>query len=1474
MKLMAKKRLLKVALFVLTAFATLPFVVYLLLINPRIQTYLIQKATQFLKNEYGITVEIGRIEIRPITSLVLKNLYVEDLSGDTLFYAKKISTAIRNIKPDGPQLYFDNIQLDSIKLYLLEDPYQQLNIDRILSLFEDTTAVTDTVPSKFRIYSKKVTLDHSEFILKSYNTEPAEGVNFDFLHLRKISAYLSPLLVTNDTLKVFANNLTATDHSGLFLDSLSMLFISEPNKFRFENVKLHYGESNLNAKYIRLIKTTDTAFSNFLNQVLFQAEILPSKLSTQDLAWFAPEVKDFNLQFHLSGTVQGPVNSLNFNPLNIKLYDSLMVELNGNLTSVVQYKNLWIDLSYLKIVTPTQLLHNISILNDSLGHSTLPEELFRLKYINYSGKFRGGLSNFKSSGLLITDKGKIIHTLDYSADAKNNLSLKGELKANNLNVGQILDISPWLEKLDMEASFDGVIFSDNRFNTTLNVLIPKIDFNGYTYQKLTLKGEVSDALFDGDFTITDPNITLSFGGKIEYNTPKLNQRFLLNLSEVNLHALNFDPTPHSVINLSLVGNFDGLSPDQLNGKLNVVDLSVERNQKNLHVPKIDLMFTSNNTTRAFNLISPLVDIFFSGTYSYSTISDVLSNALSQYASSLAWSNTPVDKSDPTYFKAQINLINVQPIVNLFDTTLTISNNSTLEINYKNANRQLRVKGEIANVKYNEQEIKNIKIDGFNDESKITANIAANEFLYTNEFSLKNLSINSSLVDNKIGLGFTWNNYNRKDTTNYSGFISAQITLSENSYDLKFLPSYIVISDTTWQISPSSLSLKGDDIEVNNLEISHRWQSLKINGKISKNASDTITVSTQKVNLALSNILLKRMAGITIGGELTADIKASNLYDKPFVLAQIELDNFSYNGQLIGDTKISSSWDPLLEMIHVDWVSSVHNYDVLYIVGDYDPIQSFMNLRLFIDRFNLSILAPYLEGALNNLQGLMTAELIIKGNITDPRIEGVIIFDRTSFVVDYTKTQYQITDWVDIAPDAVIFSDFRIVDVNNNFMLLNGRVTHKNFSDFALDLRFNARNFMFLNTLEKDNPDFFGTVFASGNGAITGPLQKADIAASIKTEKNTRLFIPLNTGETARKASFITFVEPQTTVKSSNVTQDQKDDSFDVSLKLNLEVTPEAEVQIIFDPTIGDIIKAKGSSNLTIYMPRGQDLEIYGDYVISEGEYLFTLQDIFQKRFTIAKGSSIMWSGDPSNAFLDIDALYRVRRASLYELTFNPSDQDQRPTVDAHLLMGGTILNPTISFKITLPATAEEAQEQLNNLPHDEISKQVISLLILNRFQPLPGAVKTGEIAGPSGVESNASELLSNQVSNWLSQISNTFDIGFNYTPGGETTAQEYEVAVSTQLLNNRVIINTNVGMGGQQQSSTSQNSSNIAGDFEMEIKLDQRGRFRFKGYQIIDNRLDAHNKQGAGLFYREEFNTFSELWEKFFRTHPQNAQKK
>ncbi|MFQ5335513.1 MAG: translocation/assembly module TamB domain-containing protein, partial [Flavobacteriales bacterium] len=307
----------------------------------------------------------------------------------------------------------------------------------------------------------------------------------------------------------------------------------------------------------------------------------------------------------------------------------------------------------------------------------------------------------------------------------------------------------------------------------------------------------------------------------------------------------------------------------------------------------------------------------------------------------------------------------------------------------------------------------------------------------------------------------------------------------------------------------------------------------------------------------------------------------------------------------------------------------------------------------------------------------------------------------------------------------------------------------------------------------------------------------------------------------------------------------------------------------------DILKARGRGNIEMKITTLGDFNILGQYEIEDGDYLFTLQNIINKKFLLEKGGSITWNGDPYNATLDITALYKLK-APLYDI-LQDSSYKKRVPVDCRLKMTGKLASPSIAFDIDLPKSDEKIQSDVASAigTQEEMNKQVFTLLMLNRFKSPGGATSSANRVGIGS--STTSELLSNQLTNWLSQISNDFDIGVDYRPGDEISSQELDVALSTQLFNDRMILEGNIGMSDNNNTGVSGNNS-VAGDFSLEYKITDDGKLRAKVYnesndQNIMNTNTAKYTQGAGISYREEFDTFGEFLRKIFRKKKKEAQR-
>jgi len=327
----------------------------------------------------------------------------------------------------------------------------------------------------------------------------------------------------------------------------------------------------------------------------------------------------------------------------------------------------------------------------------------------------------------------------------------------------------------------------------------------------------------------------------------------------------------------------------------------------------------------------------------------------------------------------------------------------------------------------------------------------------------------------------------------------------------------------------------------------------------------------------------------------------------------------------------------------------------------------------------------------------------------------------------------------------------------------------------------------------------------------------------------------------------------------------------MQLNFDLTVTPDAVIQIIFDPKLGDIIESRGTGNLDLKINTTGDFSIYGDYVIEDGNYLFTLQNFINKRLTIESGGTIRWTGDPFDATIDIVAVYRTR-ASLNDLFGTDIDRyNSLSVVDDRMTITGRLMAPDVQYDIYLPNADEETRLSVNNaiISSEELNKQFISLLIQNRFvlsNERSGSVSS-QAASPytnmAGV--SASEFLSNQLSHWLSQISNDVDIGINYRSNREMRSDEVQVALSTQLFNDRLSINGSVDVATNASLSA---SDNIVGEFDIDYKLTRNGKLSIKTYNRLNNDILYENSpytQGFGVFYKEEFDTLGELWRQYIQ---------
>jgi hypothetical protein len=819
----------------------------------------------------------------------------------------------------------------------------------------------------------------------------------------------------------------------------------------------------------------------------------------------------------------------------------------------------------------------------------------------------------------------------------------------------------------------------------------------------------------------------------------------------------------------------------------------------------------------------------------------------------------------------VKIKNFTIIKELFINDLMISPNTVFEgsfdasINYlylKTNNDLINYSG----IKFNKN---NISINSLPNGVSFIYN--AKSITINDSLSFKNTSVNLVANDKISNFELAWNNVLKPL---YAGDLKGNILFGATHADLVFEKIKILVADSVWQMmNPNPISIDtAFVVKIKPITLFNNNQLITLDGILSKNNSDKCDVKIQNFKLSQFNPLLADEK-ISIDGSVSGNINVFGAFNNNIINGDINFTDLKFNNKLIGSGEIKTEYNPEKEYVSVNGFSAFGKdfdgtlFKNLEFNGYYYTKKQEDNLDITFKAspFDLSLLQPYLKDILTIKIGFLNGSGKVTGTPSKPQINASLKLMKCVVLVDYLNVQYTVSGNVNIKPNQINFDNLEIRDKTGNAGSVDGNIFHNNFKNMRIDFDVNTKKLMLLNTTSANNSSFYGTAYASGNIGIYGFTDDMKVEINMKTNGGTRFYIPLDGPSEIGNNEFIQFVTKDTIKVIKLVSKSN------LSLDFNLEATSDAEIQLIFDEKSGDVIKARGDGNLNMKINSKGKFDMFGDYVLSTGDYLFTLENFVTKKFEIEKGSSIKWNGNAYKANIDIIANYK-QRASIKPLFPNDSSSNynKRFPVDCKLYMKDKLTSPDITFGIDLPTIDESTRTLIKNLMTDpnELNRQVFSLLLLRSFvTPISVTGGSGVNAG-GAVAATGSEMLSNKISSWLNGVTKDIDIGVNYRPGNSLSSDELDLALSKQLFNNRLVIDGNFGVTNSATNTKTTNNSNLIGDVSLEYKLTESGRYRVKAFNRSNDNTQVLNSggpftQGVGIFYREEFESLSELYRRY-----------
>ncbi|RXQ97501.1 translocation/assembly module TamB [Ancylomarina salipaludis] len=1458
---------------------------YLIFLSPRVQTYFCQKIAKSISERAHTPVSIQGVDFSPFKKIILKGVYIEDHRKDTLIYVGELSSKLDSINFKSKKAYIGKLNLKQAYFNLYEGNDRVQNLQVFLDSLSNSPEIPDTTSQQnsWIINVSNLDLIDSHFRFLTIDAKKqAFGMNYDDIDVRNINLQARNIKIIGDSVDFDVKHMSCIEKSGFILTGFKTHSWITPTQWGMSDATISSPKSVLSASQILLNYVSGEGYwSHFTKKMKLDFQIRSSKISFEDLAYFNDVLLGYRESGFLSGHLFGTVYDLKGRNINVIYGNHTNFKGRFYLNGLPQIENSYLEANFEELTTSISDLENVYIPNYEGNHIVLPSQLDNLGLIHYKGKFNGFINDFVFYGNFKTDQGDIRTDILLKPNLiDNSLSFTGDINTQNFNLGHLLNHEK-VGQVSMNVSLKGST-SKKGTQGVMNGNIKQFNFYNYEYKNLSLNGYFADKHFDGRISLLDPNIEFDFAGKIDFSKEIPVVNFDSHLKNAKLFPLHLNTKDElAELNLNLNANFTGNRFDNANGHIfiNNIEYKNGRGKFNLNDIKIDSKTTPE--LKQFDLKSDLADLNVKGNYELDKLVSSLSNMIYYYLPAYAPDSSYTKLDSTNKFEIDLLVKENSGLTELIYPDIILAPNSQLSGEINAAEHALNLKLDIPFLTYDSKSIEGIKVNLNTNHDKLILKGRSDKLAFTEDYNIFNLSHQIEAQNNQLKYDLNWNNWGAKT---YSGSLSAVGTVesktmgSSPKWEIDLLPSTIILADSTWQINQSHIQIDSTSYSIDQFKISQNEQFLSIDGKISTLAKDIIKCQFNDISLKNINTI-NNSRNLGIDGKTRGYFQLSDFYGDRLTNADLVLDNLTFNNDTIGDLHLKSNWVKNEQKLSLEAYVIHKNKREINIQGSYYPVLDSINLSLNLDSMRMNILHPYLEGSISELEGRLGGFMQVEGPTSLPRIFGKLKFLNTSFKIDQLQTKYTCNDSVVFTPKEIQFNNFKFYDSENNMAEIYGAITLNDYNKFDLDLALSTNNFKLLNTKITDNELLYGQAYLTGITHLYGSPDDIEIEIDAKTSRDTRIYIPLNKTGDIENSDFITFIN---TVNTDETELEKYDiDLTGIKLNCNLEITPETDIQIIFDSKIGDVLKANGSGNLQLGIDTKGDFKIYGNYTIQTGSYLFTLQNVINKKFDLSNGGTIKWDGDPYSATIDINAIYNVK-TTLYDILLNTPyvDNTKKIQVQCNMNLSQKLSNPNIHFDIAFPTLDQQTQSILAALfsTEDEMNKQILSLLVLNRFYT-PEYMRSTDANFENKNSSYAvgvttSELLSNQLSNWLSQISNKFDVGFSYRPGDNITSDEIEFALSTQLFNDKVTINGNLGTNSNQNQKQ---DNDIVGDFDVNIKLDKKGKLQMKAFTRSNEYLasDAsRNTQGVGIFYKEDFDTISELFKKYMNFLRSNKKEK
>jgi len=1319
-----------------------------------------------------------------------------------------------------------------------------------------TIAVLDSIKKKtekgWTVVVNNISIQNGTY-KNDRNTLIATTTGFDGQHIdfNRINGNIKNIRFARDTLTANVD-INAKERSGLIVKTLKAKTTIHPKAMIFDELNLQTNRSVL-GNYFAMRYNEIGDMSDFIHSVTMEANFIKSTLSSDDIAFFAPKIKDWNRAIKIDGLIKGTVDALNAD--NLEVWAGNNTYINGDVR-LVGLPNINETLINIEANDLRTTYADAVGFVPALRKVTTPN-LARLSYLRFKGTYTGFINDFVTYGTIQTGLGTLVTDLNMKFPQSGEPVYSGSFSTNNFLLGQFIN-SPKLGAIAFSGDVKGKGFKWSTLDLDIDGKVQKLQYDNYTYQNITAKGRLTNRLFNGDFIIKDPNADLKLTGKIDLSGKKPLFDVVADIAHANLMQLQLTKE-----DLRLSGQFNlniqGSSVSDLIGDARISKATLLHNGNRLAFDSLNISSHYENGLKNFRAVSNEFEANVVGDFDLEALPNAFTLFLSRYYPSYIKAPRFVK---PQTFTFDIRTGIVEDYIKLIDKRLTGFNNSHIRGSLDIASNSMTIDADVPHFTYNQYDFSDVQLRGSGDFQRL---------MLTGE--VNNATIDSNLIfpqttftivaQNDVS-EFTLNT-TANQTINQAN-LSAQVRTFSDGASILFNPSSFIINGKTWTIEQGGeLNFRKNTVVQGQLLLRESNQEILLETLPSEdgNSLNDLHVTLRNLNLGdLSPFITKknRIEGLASGKIIVEDPQNKfNISTENLTVNDLRFDNDS-----LGNVVLNGAYNNKTGLITANGYNLDPDHKIRFdmAMDINDPENAFTDrITVNPENFQVKILERFIGGLFSNLQGYVTGNLNILGEGANRDFVGRGRLRDAGLKVNFTQVFYRIDDTdIILEKDRINFGTLKLRDTLGNTATLRGNIRHSGFKNMVFDLEARTDNkpMLLLNTNYNNNQQFYGQAFGTGSLVLVGPQNDMFMSINAKASETHASSIVLPPSQT-RESGLANFM-----VERKYGREMSRDDLgasvTNMSYEINLTANPMVSVEVQLDQETGDVIRGKGSGTLNITSGTSSPLSLRGRYDIDEGNYLFTFQTFFKRPFELRKGANnyIEWTGDPYGATAHIEAVYKAENvsfaplASTLSITGGGSNSLTTVRDDVYIVttLTGKLFEPNFSFALEFPQNSiinrdpglSFGIQQLQRNPN-ELQKQVAFLIVSNSFAPYGTNTTAGFNPIQEFTYSTISGLLFNEVNRWLNQLLSRILRNNNVTLNlsgslynrnlvdpnarGLSIANQSDVniAFGKSLFEGRVIFNVGGTFDVPIQSDFNQ-TVNLLPDVTVEVLLNKSGSLR------------------------------------------------